>query len=201
MAAGVLIGASLLAGLASATPASAQTTPAACPADLKITVAPPATPTSTTVTATITPALNIKPATAADPQSFHIHYFVDVDPTKTLKAGTPIPTGDPKIIHSASTTQDVGALAAGPHTVWVVVGQVSHQACGGADGNIVTGSTTFSVPAQAAPAQPTAAAPAPAKSGTGGVAQARPDATVPLVLGGIALLAIAGARSLTGRRR
>lgn len=193
IAAGLFLG---IVASAGAPGASAQTPPTACPADLKIAVAAPTAAAPSTVTATITPTLNLKAATAADPTSFHVHYYVDTDPTKSLKPGTPIPTGDPKIIHAASTTQDLGALPAGQHTVWVVVGQVSHQACGGADGNIVTGSTTFTTAAlQAVPVQ----APAPSKTGTGGVEPTRTSALVVLALLAATGLAVAGARRVTQR--
>ena len=186
--------------------ASAQTPPAlaACPTDLKVTVTPPTAAAPTTVSATLTPTLNLKAAALGDTTSFHVHYYVDIDPTKVLKAGTAIPTGDPKIIHGAALTQDVGALSAGSHTVWVVVGQVSHQACGGTDGNIIAGSATFNVAAAAAatpvaaPAT-TTAAPAPSKTGTGGLARSESSGITPLVLLGVAILGVAGARRLTGR--
>ncbi len=182
--------------------ASAQTppaTPAACPADLKVTVTPPTAAAPTTVSATLAPTLNLKAAALGDATSFHVHYYVDIDPTKVLKAGTPIPTGDPKIIHGAALTQDVGTLAAGAHTVWVVVGQVSHQACGGTDGNIIAGSTTFNVAAAAAAPTAVAATPAPAKTGTGGLARSESSGITPLVLLAVAILGVAGARRLTGR--
>ena len=80
--------------------------------------------------------MNIKPASAADPASFHFHYFVDTDATV---AGQVVPAGNPKIIHSASTTQDLGSLSAGQHTVTVVLGQYNHTACEN------RGSVTFTV--------------------------------------------------------
>jgi hypothetical protein len=108
--------------------------PAACPTGVTLTVAPPSASAPTTVSVTLSSQLNIKPASASDPTSFHLHYFVDTDP---VAAGQPVPTGNPKIIHSASTTQDLGALTAGSHTVTVVLGQFNHTACA------VRGSVTF----------------------------------------------------------
>ncbi|TAK79363.1 MAG: DUF4399 domain-containing protein, partial [Dehalococcoidia bacterium] len=104
--------------------ASAQT-PAACPTGVTLAVAPPTAAAPTTVTVAVTPAQNIKPASAADATSFHLHYFID---TPAAAAGTVIPTGDPKIVHG-TTTQDLGALAAGSHTVVAVLGQLNHTAC------------------------------------------------------------------------
>jgi hypothetical protein len=108
--------------------------PAACPTGVTLTVAPPSASAPTTVSVTLSSQLNLKPASASDPTSFHLHYFVDTDP---VAAGQPVPTGNPKIIHSASTTQDLGALTAGSHTVTVVLGQFNHTACA------VRGSVTF----------------------------------------------------------
>jgi len=108
--------------------------PAACPTGVTLTVAAPGASAPTTVSVTLSSQLNLKPASAGDPTSFHLHYFVDTD---AVAAGQAVPTGNPKIIHSASTTQDLGALAAGQHAVTVVLGQLNHTACA------VRGSVTF----------------------------------------------------------
>ena len=172
---------------------------AACPAGLAITATAPNTSTgTTTVTASVTPAgINFKAAAAADPASFHLHYYVDIDPTTTLKPGTTIPSGDPKIIHSGALTQDVGPLAAGPHTVWVVVGQLAHQACGGADGNVAVGKATFNVAAAAAAPAPVAV---PAKTGNAGLVTPTESPALPLALAAVALLFVGAARFVTSRR-
>jgi hypothetical protein len=84
------------------------------------------------VTTKVTPSnVNIKPATAGDPNSFHLHYFIDVDPATVITPGQPVPTGNPKIIHSGSLTQSVADLPAGPHQVWVVAGRLNHIPCAG----------------------------------------------------------------------
>ena len=131
-----------------------QTTPtapsiAACPTGVTLTVSPPTASAPTTVSVALSSTLNLKAATAGDPTSFHLHYFVD---TEATAAGQAMPTGNPKIIHSASTTQDLGTLSAGQHTVWAVLGQLNHTACD------VRGAATFTV---------AAAAPLPA-TGSGG---------------------------------
>ena len=176
--------------------ARAQVPPLApCPTGLAITTIAPTTAAPTTVTATVVPTLNLKAAAAADPQSFHLHYYVDVDPTTTLKPGTAIPSGDPKIIHSGSLSQDLGTLTPGAHTVWVVIGQFAHQACGGADGNVVAGKVTFTTAAaQAAPV------PAPAKAGNGGLVAPTGSPVLPFALAALALLVVGGARIATARR-
>jgi hypothetical protein len=55
----------------------------------------------------------------------HLHLFIDKDPAEP---GEAIPTGDPAIIHSASSPIAVPALAAGEHTLWVVLGNGGHIA-------------------------------------------------------------------------
>src|SRR5688572_18288977 len=144
-----------------ATPTSVPLAP--CPTGT-LTVAAPTAAAPTMVTATIVPALaNLKAGTAGDPMSHHLHYFVD---TPATAAGTLIPTTDPKIIHSASLSQDVGTLAAGSHTVVVVVGQLDHRACD------LRGQVTFTTqaPATATPTAGAATAVAPVtppKTGSG----------------------------------
>ncbi len=166
--------------------ASAQTA-ASCPTGVTLTVVPPTAAAPTTVGVTVVPAtLNIKAAAAADATSFHLHYFVD---TPATAAGATIPSGDPKIIHSGTTTQDLGALAAGSHTVTVVLGQVNHTACD------TRASATFTTVAAAAVA-------APAKTGNAGLMSEGGDSVL-LVgsLAGVVVLLTIGARRVSSRRR
>lgn len=195
------IGASMVAasGLARAqTPTATPTTVplAACPSGGTLTVAPPTAAAPSTLTVTITPALgNLKAASAADPASLHLHYFVD---TPATAAGTVIATGDPKIIHSGSLTQDLGTLAAGSHTVVVVVGQLDHRACA------LRGQVTFSTAAQAATPAATAAPVTPPRTGSGGLLSQASEATSsPLALAALALgaLVAVGGAALATRRR
>lgn len=176
--------------MATARTASAQTL-TACPTGVTMTLTAPTAAAPTTVNVTITPAQNIKAATAGDTASFHLHYFVD---TAVTAAGAVIPSGDPKIIHSATTTQDLGALAAGSHTVTVVLGQLNHTACD------ARATVTFTSPPAAAPAATPVAA--PAKAGNAGLAGSGADS--PLLVGaliGAALLLTVGARKISSRRR
>lgn len=157
---------------ATATPAQ---TPAACPTGTTLTVAAPTSAAPTSVTVTITPTLNLKPGTSGDLASYHLHYFID---TPATAAGAAVPTGDPKIIHSAALTQDLGALAPGSHTVTVVLGQLSHVACE------TRGTVTFTV----------AAAPTAPKTGSAGLVS---DDAAPLAA--FALLSVAIALTAGGR--
>lgn len=59
-------------------------------------------------------------------KSGHLHVFVDKDPAQYK--GQAIPAGDPAIIHSATSPVAVTGLAAGEHTIWVVVGDGTHKA-------------------------------------------------------------------------
>ena len=117
---------------------------AACPTGVTLTVSPPSASAPTTVTVT----LSSQPT--EDPTAFHFDYFVDTDPTA---AGQEIPIGNPKIIHAhaagyvASTTQDLGALSAGQHTVWVVLSRSPSAAAIGRTACDLRGSVTFTVAA------------------------------------------------------
>jgi hypothetical protein len=89
--------------------------------------------------------------------------------------------------------QDLGALAAGQHTVWVVLGQLAHQACPGAVNGLAAASVTFTV-AQAAPA--------PSATGSAGLVPAEASRALfgMLALAGAVVL-VAGARALAARER
>ncbi len=162
---------------------------APCPTGGTLTVGAPSASAPTTVSVTIAPPLgNLKAASAGDPQSLHVHYFIDAP---APAAGTAIPTGNPAIIHSGTLTQDLGALSAGSHTVVVVVGQLNHTACP------LRGQVTFTSSAQAA------AAVSPPKTGSGGLlGQTTEAVSSPLgmaVLAAFTLIAVGGAGIATRR--
>jgi hypothetical protein len=108
-----------------AQPASASPNAKECPAGVTLN----ASATGRTVTVSVSPALNLKPAKDGDADSFHLHYFVDTDPATVLQPGQQVPPATAQIIHSAATTQEFKDLAAGPHRVWVVLGDVGHIPC------------------------------------------------------------------------
>jgi len=179
------------AGLASVATASAQTpspTPAAqaaCPSGVNVAVAPPTAAAPTTVNVTLTPPQTIKAASAGDPQSLHLHYFVDSIPTA---AGAVVPSNDPSIIHSGALTQDLGSLTSGTHTVTVVVGQFNHAACE------ARGTATFIVGAAAG-------GPTAPKSGNAGLAGSSSSALVVVLLVAVAVAVVVAARLWTPKNR
>jgi hypothetical protein len=54
----------------------------------------------------------------------HLHAFIDKEPT----AGQAIALNDPMILHSATSPISVTGLAAGVHTIWIVLGNGNHVA-------------------------------------------------------------------------
>ena len=146
-------------GAAQAMPASASPNAKQCPAGVTLS----ATASGRTVTVSLSPGVNLKPAKDADPDSFHLHYFVDTDPATVLQTGQQVPSGNPQIVHSAATTQEFKDLAAGLHRVWVVLGDVGHIPCS----PLVVDDVVLTVTAAAAvPATGTGAAAASDRGGT-----------------------------------
>lgn len=162
------------------TPPPAQ--PAQCP-DVSIS----AKATGSTVFVTLVPTINIKAPSAGDPNSFHLHYFVDLNPSTVIVPGQPLPGPgvNPKIIHSPELSMTFPDLAPGEHTVWVVLGQLNHVPCAGG----VQAAVKFTV----------TAAPKPPATGTGAASGDDTGAFVWASLAGVALLAaaaVAGARAI-----
>jgi hypothetical protein len=59
-------------------------------------------------------------------EDLHFHYFLDEDATPYIGKPVEIPSGNPKIAHSAATSVTFQNVAAGSHTVTVVVGGRNH---------------------------------------------------------------------------
>lgn len=60
----------------------------------------------------------------------HLHVFVNKDPPEVRPGGLPpIPSGDPAIIHTASTSIDIPPelLKVGENTIWVMLGWADHS--------------------------------------------------------------------------
>lgn len=68
----------------------------------------------------------IAPVGDTDPNTNHYHYFIDRDPATVVKQGERIPGGQPDIIHTDNVGQVLPNLAAGPHTVWIVLSHSDH---------------------------------------------------------------------------
>ncbi len=60
-----------------------------------------------------------------DQTTGHLHAFVDIAP---VAPNDVIPSGNPQIIHSATSPIVVPGLAAGEHTIWIVLGDGAHVA-------------------------------------------------------------------------
>ena len=143
-----------------------------------------------TVTIQVTGTTLVPAANATKLEDMHVHYLLDVDPAPYLNGTTPIPTGNPAIVHAAALTTTFSGVAPGPHRVTVILGLSDHRAVQPP----VAPSVSFTVAAQAAaPAQLP-------RTGDGSTA------TTPLPIAGIAiaLLAVAllsAARLAFGHRR
>lgn len=153
--------------------------------------------------------VTIKAASANDPNSSHLHYFIDKDPAGIVKQGQPIPTGDPNIIHSGSLAQQLPTLSPGQHHVWVVLGHLDHTPYS----PNVQAEVTFTVSGAAGTPAAGGAAGTPVAGGAPGGASALPATgqagtistidsgrvVIAAILGG--LLVLAGAGGLYWERR
>jgi hypothetical protein len=127
-----------------------------------------------TVTIQATGTTLVPAANATKLEDMHVHYLLDVDPAPYLDGTTPVPTGNPAIVHSAALTNTFSGVAPGPHKVTVILGLSDHRAVQPP----VAPSVSFTVGAQAAaPAQLP-------KTGDGSTA------TAPLPIAGIAAIAL-----------
>lgn len=81
-----------------------------------------------TVTIRVTGTTLVPAADATQLTDMHVHYLLDVDPTPWLDGSTPIPMGNPNIVHTAALSQTFSGVAAGPHRVTVILGLSNHTA-------------------------------------------------------------------------
>lgn len=70
--------------------------------------------------------VTVKPAAEGDPNAYHYHALVDLDPATVVQAGQPLPTGQANIIHTADRTITIPNLSPGAHTVTVVLTKTDH---------------------------------------------------------------------------
>jgi hypothetical protein len=146
--------------------------------------------------------VTVKPAAEGDPNAYHYHALVDVDPSTVLQPGQPIPTGQANIIHTADSKLMLNDLTPGQHSVVVVLTRTDHVPLN----PNVQDRVTFTVAApgtggQAAGAQPAGQTPtAIARVGTGGVLNA--DTETPLSLAmALAAIVVAGTGAALLRAR
>jgi hypothetical protein len=71
------------------------------------------------------PAL-VAAARATKLDDYHLHYFLDVDATPYIGTQVPVPMGNPNIVHTAALQQSFDNVAAGPHTVTVMLSGSNH---------------------------------------------------------------------------
>ena len=119
--------AAALALVATVQPPTTDEVSAQAPATIRVT-APAA---GSTVSSPVTLAVDIanalvKPAAEGDPNAFHYHILIDVDPATVVQAGQPLPTGQANIIHTANLREALPTIAPGPHTVTTVLTRTDH---------------------------------------------------------------------------
>jgi len=103
-----------------------------------------------TVTISVTGTTLVPAAQATRKEDLHVHYLLDTDPAPWLSGTTPVPMGNPNIVHSGALSNTFNGVSAGPHTVNVLLGFADHTAFQ----PVVDPSVSFTVAGQAtAPAQ------------------------------------------------
>ena len=65
-------------------------------------------------------------AQATQLTQYHLHYFLDEDPTPYIGTTTPVPTGNPRIIHSADKQVTFDNVTPGNHNLAVLLTGNNH---------------------------------------------------------------------------
>lgn len=65
-------------------------------------------------------------ANATKLDDYHLHYFLDENVTPYDGTMVPVPTGNPHIVHSAATQVTFENVAAGSHTIAVMLSGSNH---------------------------------------------------------------------------
>jgi hypothetical protein len=65
-------------------------------------------------------------ASATKLDDYHLHYFLDADPAPYIGTTVPMPLGDPRIMHTAATRVTFDNVAAGSHSLAVVLSGSNH---------------------------------------------------------------------------
>jgi hypothetical protein len=116
----------VLLAFAATSPALAQTQP-------QLTIASPVNGATVpgpdvTVTINVSGTTLVPAAQATRLEDLHVHYMLDTDPSPWLDGTTPIPAGNPNVVHSGATSNVFSGVAPGPHQVVVVLGFSDHRA-------------------------------------------------------------------------
>jgi Domain of unknown function (DUF4399) len=80
------------------------------------------------VTINVSGTTLVPAAQATKLEDLHVHYMLDVDPGPYLAGTTPVPQGNPNIVHSGSTSNTFSNVAPGSHTLTVLLGFADHRA-------------------------------------------------------------------------
>jgi hypothetical protein len=67
-------------------------------------------------------------ASAAKLEDYHLHYFLDENAAPYIGTQVPVPMGNPRIVHTAALQVTFDNVAAGSHTVTVMLSGANHGA-------------------------------------------------------------------------
>jgi hypothetical protein len=65
-------------------------------------------------------------ANATKLDDYHLHYFLDEDAAPYLGTLVPVPVGNPRIVHTANLQVPFDNVAAGSHSVTVMLSGANH---------------------------------------------------------------------------
>lgn len=81
---------------------------------------------SVTVSIQFSGAQLVAAASATKLDDYHLHYFLDEDASPYLNSLTPVPMGNPHIVHTANLQTTFDNVTAGSHTVTVMLSGANH---------------------------------------------------------------------------
>ncbi|MCA1644104.1 MAG: DUF4399 domain-containing protein [Chloroflexi bacterium] len=81
-----------------------------------------------TVTIQVSGTTLVPAASATKLEDLHVHYMLDTDAAPYLSGTTPIPAGDPNIVHAGAPSNTFAGVAQGEHRFSVVLGLSDHRA-------------------------------------------------------------------------
>jgi LPXTG-motif cell wall-anchored protein len=113
----------VVAALALVATASAQSVSITAPANGATVPGP-----DVTVSISVTGTTLVAAANATRREDLHVHYMLDTDPAPYLSGTTPVPQGNPNIVHTAALSNTFTGVAPGAHRVVVLLGYSDHTA-------------------------------------------------------------------------